>query len=70
MPGLCAAGGVARGLDQIVAAMGHAAVAATDIHNRCALPTEDEPSGPGAPSDRRGAQPVWSDEAEATDPPW
>ena len=46
VPGLYAAGGVVRGLDQIVVAMGHAAVAATDIHNRCELPTEDEPSGP------------------------
>jgi len=42
VPGLYAAGGVVRGLDQIVVAMGHAAVAATDIHNRCELPTEDE----------------------------
>ncbi len=33
--GLYAAGGVARGLDQVVVAMGHAAIAATDIHNRC-----------------------------------
>jgi thioredoxin reductase (NADPH) len=41
--GLYAAGGVVRGLDQIVVAMGHSAVAATDIHNRCELPTEDEP---------------------------
>lgn len=41
--GLYAAGDVARGLDQIVVAMGHAAVAATHIHNRCELPTEDEP---------------------------
>ena len=40
--GLYAAGGVVRGLDQIVVAMGHAAVAATDIHNRCELPTEEE----------------------------
>ena len=46
VPGLYAAGGVVRGLDQIVVAMGHAAVAATDIHNRCELPTEDEPGGP------------------------
>jgi thioredoxin reductase (NADPH) len=45
VPGLYAAGGVVRGLDQIVVAMGHAAVAATDIHNRCELPTEDEPGG-------------------------
>jgi len=44
VPGLYAAGGVVRGLDQIVVAMGHAAVAATDIHNRCELPTEDEPA--------------------------
>jgi thioredoxin reductase (NADPH) len=41
--GLYAAGGVVRGLDQIVVAMGHAAIAATGIHNRCELPTEDEP---------------------------
>ena len=45
--GLYAAGGVVRGLDQIVVAMGHAAVAATDIHNRCELPTEDETNGMG-----------------------
>lgn len=32
--GLFAAGGAARGLDQIVVAMGHAAIAATAIHNR------------------------------------
>lgn len=43
--GLYAAGGVVRGLDQIVVAMGHAAVAAVDVHNRCELPTEDEPGG-------------------------
>ena len=43
--GLSAAGGVVRGLDQIVVAMGQAAVAATDIHNRCELPTEEEPGG-------------------------
>jgi thioredoxin reductase (NADPH) len=41
--GLYAAGDIVRGLDQIVVAMGHAAVAATHIHNRCELPTEDEP---------------------------
>ncbi len=41
--GLYAAGDVVRGLDQIVVAMGHAAVAATHIHNRCELPTEEEP---------------------------
>jgi thioredoxin reductase (NADPH) len=45
IPGLYAAGDVVRGLNQIVVAMGHAAVAATDIHNRCELPTEDEPEG-------------------------
>lgn len=43
--GLYVAGDVARGLNQIVVAMGHAAVAATDIHNRCELPTGDEPAG-------------------------
>ncbi|MDB5559173.1 MAG: putative Thioredoxin reductase [Enterovirga sp.] len=43
--GLYAAGGVVRGLDQIVVAMGHAAIAATDIHNRCELPTEEEADG-------------------------
>jgi thioredoxin reductase (NADPH) len=43
--GLYAAGGVTRGLDQIVVAMGQAAIAATSIHNRCELPTEEEPSG-------------------------
>ena len=44
VPGLYAAGDVVRGLNQIVVAMGHAAIAATDIHNHCELPTEDEPS--------------------------
>ncbi len=43
--GLYAAGDVVRGLSQIVVGMGHAAVAATDIHNRCELPTEEEPGG-------------------------
>jgi thioredoxin reductase (NADPH) len=43
--GLYAAGDIVRGLDQIVVAMGHAAVAATHIHNRCGPPTEDEPGG-------------------------
>lgn len=33
--GLYAAGDVVRGLDQIAVALGQAAVAATDIHNRC-----------------------------------
>lgn len=42
--GLYAAGGVVEGLDQVVVAMGHAAVAATHIHNRCEVPTEDEGS--------------------------
>jgi thioredoxin reductase (NADPH) len=45
VPGLYAAGDVVRGLNQIVVAMGHAAIAATDIHNHCELPTEDEPGG-------------------------
>ena len=43
VPGLYAAGAIVRGLDQVVVAMGHAAVAATAIHNRCELPTGDEP---------------------------
>ena len=43
--GLYAAGGVVRGLDQVVVAMGHGALAATDIHNRCELPTEEEVDG-------------------------
>ena len=43
--GLYAAGDIVRGLDQIVVAMGHAATAATHIHNRCELPTEDEDEG-------------------------
>lgn len=43
--GLYAAGGVVRGLDQVVVAMGHGAIAATDIHNRCELPTEEETDG-------------------------
>ncbi|WP_376095835.1 NAD(P)/FAD-dependent oxidoreductase [Roseomonas sp. CCTCC AB2023176] len=43
VPGLYAAGAIVRGLDQVVVAMGHAAVAATAIHNRCEIPTEDEP---------------------------
>jgi thioredoxin reductase (NADPH) len=43
--GLYAAGDIVRGLDQIVVAMGHAALAATHIHNRCEDPTEDEPGG-------------------------
>jgi len=42
VPRLYAAGGVVKGLDQVVVAMGHAAIAATAIHNRCALPTEEE----------------------------
>jgi thioredoxin reductase (NADPH) len=45
VPGLYAAGGVVRGLDQVVVAMGHGAIAATDIHNRCELPTEEEIDG-------------------------
>jgi len=44
VPGLYAAGAIVRGLDQILVAMGHAAVASTHIHNHCELPTEEEPS--------------------------
>ena len=51
VPGLYAAGGVVRGLDQVVVAMGHGAIAATDIHNRCELPTEEEADGGAAVSD-------------------
>jgi thioredoxin reductase (NADPH) len=43
--GLYAIGGVVRGLDQILVAMGQAAIAATDVHNRCELPTEEEADG-------------------------
>lgn len=42
VPGLYAAGDVVTGLDQIVVGMGHAAIAATRIHNACSLPMEDE----------------------------
>jgi thioredoxin reductase (NADPH) len=35
VPGLYATGGVSEGLDQVVVAMGHAAVAATHVHNHC-----------------------------------
>jgi thioredoxin reductase (NADPH) len=42
VPGVYAAGDTVRGLAQIVVGMGHAAAAATDVHNRCELPTEDE----------------------------
>lgn len=50
--GLYAAGGVVRGLDQVVVAMGHGAIAATDIHNRCELPTEEETDGGLQPKTR------------------
>ncbi|WP_457093938.1 NAD(P)/FAD-dependent oxidoreductase [Microvirga sp. P5_D2] len=43
--GLYAAGDIVRGIDQIVVGMGHAAHAATHVHNHCELPTEDEPGG-------------------------
>lgn len=43
--GLYAAGDIVRGIDQIVVGMGHAALAATHIHNHCEWPTEDEPGG-------------------------
>ena len=42
VPGLYAAGDIVAGLDQIVVGMGHAAIAATRIHNACAIPTQDE----------------------------
>lgn len=45
VPGLYAAGGAVRGLDQIVVAMAQAAVAATRIHRHCERPTEDETGG-------------------------
>lgn len=45
VPGLYAAGGTVRGLDQVVVAQGHAAVAATAIHNRCELPLAEESAG-------------------------
>lgn len=38
VPGLYAAGGVVRGLDQISIAMGHAVIASTAIHNSLPLP--------------------------------
>lgn len=55
--GLYAAGDIVRSIDQIVVGMGHAAIAATHIHNRCELPTEEEPDGgaPAARADRGGA---------------
>lgn len=42
VPGLYAAGDIVAGLDQIVVGMSHAAIAATRIHNACALRTEEE----------------------------
>ncbi|WP_237216860.1 NAD(P)/FAD-dependent oxidoreductase [Falsiroseomonas oryziterrae] len=42
VPGLYAAGDIVAGLDQIVVGMSHAAIAATRIHNACAMRTEDE----------------------------
>ncbi len=42
VPGLYAAGDIVAGLDQIVVGMGHAAIAATRIHNACARWTEEE----------------------------
>jgi thioredoxin reductase (NADPH) len=41
--GLYAAGDIVRGIDQIVVGMGHAALAATHIHNRCDAALEEEP---------------------------
>ena len=46
VPGLYAAGDTVHGLNQIVVAMGHAAVAATDVHNHCEEPTGDEGGEP------------------------
>jgi thioredoxin reductase (NADPH) len=40
VPGLYAAGDVVSGLDQIAVAFGHAAIAATSIHNRESGPAE------------------------------
>ncbi len=45
--GLYAAGDVVRSLNQIVVAMGHAAIAATDIHNKCEPRTQAEPESHG-----------------------
>lgn len=45
IPGLYAAGEVVRRLDQVVVTMDHAAMAATDIHNRCEPPIEQEVDG-------------------------
>jgi thioredoxin reductase (NADPH) len=45
--GLHAAGDVVYGLSQIVVGMSHAAIAATAVHNRCELPTEEEPAVAG-----------------------
>lgn len=43
--GLYAAGDIVRGIDQIVVGMGHAALAATHIHNHCDAPTAYGPGG-------------------------
>lgn len=48
VPGLYAAGDVVAGLDQVVVAMGHAAIAATDIHNRCDQDVTTIPFGSSA----------------------
>jgi thioredoxin reductase (NADPH) len=45
VPGLYAVGDVVRALNQIVVGMGHAAIAATDIHNKCEPRTQEEPEG-------------------------
>lgn len=39
--GLYAAGDIVRGIDQIVVGMGHAALAATHVHNHCDAPPEE-----------------------------
>jgi thioredoxin reductase (NADPH) len=45
VPGLYAAGDIVAGLDQIVVGMGHAAIAATRIHNACASEPERAEEG-------------------------
>ena len=54
--GLYAAGDTVLGLNQIVVAMGHAAVAATDVHNHCEEPTGDEGGEPARMGGGSGEQ--------------
>ena len=56
VPGLYAAGDTVLGLNQIVVAMGHAAIAATDVHNHCEEPTGDEGGEPARMGGGRGEQ--------------